>query len=341
MKTTYGMPYQGSKSRIAEEIIDILPAADNLVDIFAGGCAISHCALLSGKYNQVIGNDISGSSVAFEELINGKPIDMHWVTREEFMKKKDEDPLMAMIWSFGSDCYSYIYSKKTEDFKHAGYEAIVNKNFDPLKENYGMDVSFLGNIDDMRQRRLAYYKYLKQNKDTKFEVKSSVAIPNGGGRSDLQHLQNIDRLQDVQNSLKPEIVASRKHRQSELSFFSIPDTRIESLERIERTNTNFPPNKKKGGGFKSSRLDYHNVVIPDNSIIYCDPPYKGTKGYGKDFNHEEFYDWCLQQDAPVFISSYEMPEDKFECIWSKPLKVLQNAKDNKMERIEKLFIPKK
>lgn len=248
MKTTYGMPYQGSKSRIAEEIIDILPAADNLVDIFAGGCAISHCALLSGKYNQVIGNDISGSSVAFEELINGKPIDMHWVTREEFMKKKDEDPLMAMIWSFGSDCYSYIYSKKTEDFKHAGYEAIVNKNFDPLKENYGMDVSFLGNIDDMRQRRLAYYKYLKQNKDTKFEVKSSVAIPNGGGRSDLQHLQNIDRLQDVQNSLSnPRLWHPENIDRANSLFFRFPTQELKVLKESNEPTQTSHLIKKKGG----------------------------------------------------------------------------------------------
>lgn len=36
----YGMPYQGSKSRIAEWVVDILPPSHTLVDLFAGGCAI-------------------------------------------------------------------------------------------------------------------------------------------------------------------------------------------------------------------------------------------------------------------------------------------------------------
>lgn len=40
----YGMPYQGSKSRIAEEIIGMLPAGGVFYDLFAGGCAITHAA---------------------------------------------------------------------------------------------------------------------------------------------------------------------------------------------------------------------------------------------------------------------------------------------------------
>ena len=36
------MPYKGSKNAIARDIIDILPAADVFVDLFAGGvCCIS------------------------------------------------------------------------------------------------------------------------------------------------------------------------------------------------------------------------------------------------------------------------------------------------------------
>ena len=44
----------GSKSDIAKQIVDILPAADILIDLFAGGCAITHAALLSGKWKKII-----------------------------------------------------------------------------------------------------------------------------------------------------------------------------------------------------------------------------------------------------------------------------------------------
>ena len=36
----YGILYQGSKNKIAEKIINLLPPADNFYDLFAGGCAI-------------------------------------------------------------------------------------------------------------------------------------------------------------------------------------------------------------------------------------------------------------------------------------------------------------
>lgn len=37
MARKYGTPYKGSKSAIADWIVDNLPEADTLVDLFAGG----------------------------------------------------------------------------------------------------------------------------------------------------------------------------------------------------------------------------------------------------------------------------------------------------------------
>lgn len=63
----YGLPYMGSKSRIAPKIINLLPSADKLYDVFAGGCAITHAALLSGKWDKVIANDITDAPKLFED----------------------------------------------------------------------------------------------------------------------------------------------------------------------------------------------------------------------------------------------------------------------------------
>jgi len=68
-------------------------------------------------------------------------------------------------------------------------------------------------------------------------------------------------------------------------------------------------------------LDYKALGLPDNSIVYCDIPYKGTKQYAtsNNFNHAEFWDWCRnisKQGHTVFISEYEAPHD-FKCVWSK------------------------
>ena len=39
-------------------------------------------------------------------------------------------------------------------------------------------------------------------------------------------------------------------------------------------------------------VDYDKIDIPDNSFIYCDPPYANTKQYAKSFNSVAFWDWC-------------------------------------------------
>ena len=69
----YGMPYKGSKSTIAEKIVDKLPTADFLVDLFGGGGAISHFAALSGKYKTVIYNELEPVVYkGFKMAINGE-----------------------------------------------------------------------------------------------------------------------------------------------------------------------------------------------------------------------------------------------------------------------------
>ena len=52
MNKNFGMPYMGSKSGIAEWVVSKLPSADVFVEPFAGGCAVTHAAILSGKYKK-------------------------------------------------------------------------------------------------------------------------------------------------------------------------------------------------------------------------------------------------------------------------------------------------
>lgn len=86
--------------------------------------------------------------------------------------------------------------------------------------------------------------------------------------------------------------------------------------------------------------DYRNVEILPDSVIYCDPPYKDTWGYGMDFDHEAFYDWCEKQTSLVLISGYWMPEDRFTCIAEFERKSTFSATNNSLSRIEKVFVPK-
>lgn len=63
---------------------------------------------------------------------------------------------------------------------------------------------------------------------------------------------------------------------------------------------------------------YTDLVLPHQSLVYCDPPYQNTTGYQQgSFNGPAFYDWCFamkQQGHTLFISEQQMPMG-FECVW--------------------------
>lgn len=91
--------------------------------------------------------------------------------------------------------------------------------------------------------------------------------------------------------------------------------------------------------------NYFDLLIPDKSIIYCDPPYENTEGYLVKFNHLDFWEWCrvkTKEGHHVFVSEYNAPED-FECIWQKNFKSSLSANGKSggnKTRTEKLFILK-
>lgn len=115
----------------------------------------------------------------------------------------------------------------------------------------------------------------------------------------------------------------------------------ESLETLNRQGCNNAIRQQKNlQGVIFKNCNYHELHIPDNSIIYCDPPYKGVTGYSKgSFNHNQFYDWLRLLHAKghfVFISEYGMPKD-FKCVWRKTTASNLNAVQGKGTVIEKLF----
>jgi len=91
---------------------------------------------------------------------------------------------------------------------------------------------------------------------------------------------------------------------------------------------------------------YTELEIPENSIIYCDPPYASTTKYRDSFDHDKFWEWCRQQSKAghqVFISEYNAPED-FKCIWEKPAKTSFSWHADNLpakKSVERLFIYKK
>lgn len=114
----YGLPYKGSKNSIAKWVVSHLPGSHTFVDLFAGGCAITHAAMLSGKFEQFIVNDITEYPQVFRDAVAGMYRDeRRWISREDFSRLKDSDPYVRLCWSFGNNMKSYLYTPEAERFK--------------------------------------------------------------------------------------------------------------------------------------------------------------------------------------------------------------------------------
>lgn len=92
---------------------------------------------------------------------------------------------------------------------------------------------------------------------------------------------------------------------------------------------------------KFTNKNYEDLKTPIKSFIYCDPPYRNTKGYRIPFNYNHFDEYVrkeIKKGKIFLISEYEMPDD-FICIWSKDIQnsMKSGAKDKKCE---KLFVHK-
>lgn len=95
--------------------------------------------------------------------------------------------------------------------------------------------------------------------------------------------------------------------------------------------------KMKDVRFKCA--DFRDIEIPDNAVVYCDPPYRGTRKYGKEvFPYDEYYDWCQEhaRHATILMSEIWMPED-FQVIWEKDIAMTMDHNQSGRKRQERLY----
>ena len=129
---SYGVSYRGSKNKIAAEVVYNIPSAPLLIDVFAGGGAITHAALLSHRFGSILANDYDCGALqlfyrASHGLIDFEEERKRWVSREDFKRLKDTDPIVRYHWSFSNRGRDYIYSKDREPYKRA-YHFALNCN---------------------------------------------------------------------------------------------------------------------------------------------------------------------------------------------------------------------
>jgi hypothetical protein len=133
----FGIPYMGSKSGIARVICRNLPGAENFYDLFGGGFCISHCvlALHPKKYKRFFFNEIEPGTVdlirrAIAGEFNYTRFKPPFVSREEFLQKKDRCAYTRLLWSFGNNQKCYLFGEDIEPYKRSLHNAVVFNQFD-------------------------------------------------------------------------------------------------------------------------------------------------------------------------------------------------------------------
>ena len=264
MRKNYGLPYMGSKNKLAEEIVNFLPQKKVLVDLFGGGGAISVCASQSGKYEKIIYNELNNLiSETFQKAINGEyENERRWVSREEFEKLKNTDGYVAICFSFSNNCNTYMYGPKIEPYKRAYHYAIVFDDFGPFNELFDDETTqkikkSVEGITDLKERRIKFSHALGdyilslerceplESKEKLDTVKYTVDVhPTyiGHVNQHLQYKERVDLLKRTicgkihsnQNLERQERVSTLKHT---MNMYGTPRNMCPNLEQQERVST--------------------------------------------------------------------------------------------------------
>jgi len=305
-----GLPYMGSKRKLAPKIIDFIieknPNVKYIYDLFGGGGAVSFEALQRPQIKKVIYNEFNTGVVELLRKVKNEGVTdefYQWIDRDTFHKHKGDNcwfgGLCKVIWSFGNAQSSYIFGKHIEDDKRLLHEIIINscensrKIFNRKHDRVIIPKRLLG------QERLKVTKHVKKYT----------------GRTDLQQLEQLQRLQQLERLQQLQQLERLQQLQ-----------RLERLQQLER--------------FDIHNHSYEDVLIDtpvDETIIYLDPPYKGTEKYQFDIDHDALFEWVKKSKYKVYMSSYECED--LVSVFEVEHRSTLSAKNNKKVS-EKLFISK-
>lgn len=349
----YGITYQGSKNAIAEKIIEFLPSGRRFVDLFGGGAAISHCAVLSGKWQNVLYNEYNPLLVdLLKKAINGDyQNEKRWISREDFLKLKKKDGYIKYCWSFSCAGNNYLYSKEIEPWKKALHYARVLGDCSLLAE-FGIESA--GAPDDIKKNKTEYKRkyiewYLKNvlKSTADFEKLRKNLTEKISNQKEELRLYLCDALEksglkhsDIDKRLNTQMSGhwfcrsqwqfpTREFYNQMREFLPLDDydevygyaellQSLQSLQILE--SLQILQRLQSLQSLQSLQIkqgSYLDYVYENGDVVYCDPPYEETGNYDKtDFNHAEFYDWVASRPYKVYFSSYEIRDKRFYKVWS-------------------------
>ena len=338
----YGAAYQGSKSKIADEIISKLPARKYFIDAFSGGGALAHCALESGKFEHIIANDLQTKDILEAHFLwtpnQHLEFQKKWITKEEF--EQTDNLYIKTCWSFSNNRKAYIYSKSCYEYKRLLHNAICFGNDKEFEDYCGIDLSEIDRYDDLNERRKAARRaILKALKPYSFKesINSNTHIPKEiydailGGNKDWRNLQSMEATKQGKGLVS--IISSENLERTKYS------KNVESL--IQQENL-LRSKSITASNISITSVSYDEIDLPDPSetVIICDPPYRNTQGYQVEFDNDKFEQWCInkaKEGYQIFVCEYSINNPAFEEVWSKEVINTGGGNKNQKRSVERLY----
>ena len=157
----------------------------------------------SNDYKQFHFNEIRPGICEFiKDAISGKYnydcFKPKFITREEFLEKKDKCAYTKIIWSFGNDGKTYLFGKSIESYKESMHNAIIfNKFNNEAREFLGIKQFF--EWQSVKDRRLFLSSVaISRSKIKKLDPDKLKQPQHLAQLQQLERLQQLEQLQQHQ-----------------------------------------------------------------------------------------------------------------------------------------------
>lgn len=294
MARHYGIPYMGSKQKLVDKIVPFImkrhPDIDAFYDLFGGGGSVSLYAVRKYPHLDVVYNERSKAiSALMQHLKDAGDIPLDFVTREQFEAGYKGDD-----WYSGLLQCAWTFGNNQKSYL---YGVPLQDFKQALAE---LVVTGKGDIDwiERTANDLVKKEYGKTVNTKIYLNPKRYTTPYQRRIVVAKQIPNVGALQHL--------------------------TRLERLVQIE----NMPGIATLG---ISSGKSYDEVpIIGVRPLIYCDPPYEGTAEYREGaFDHKAFYDWCMAQTVPVYVSSYHVSDPRLKKVKAINTRSLLNSSKSK------------
>lgn len=276
------IPYMGSKRKIAEELfqkmLEIKPKAKYFFDIFAGGGAMSFFAVQLGlktHYNEKQKGMVNLLNYILERARNGEK-GQYGIFPDDFYKfiTREEFAVLkdedSIKGQFARICYSFGNNQRTYAFG----------DIEELK-HLAHNIVVFRNEDALAEfNQKNNCNFLLSKKSTWNERRLDF-IAQVTKRLDLERLEQLEQLQQLE-------------RLQHLLHL----LQLDQLEQLP--------------AFTITNLDFQDVKIEtpiEETIIYLDPPYRGTAEYKESALFDDIDNYFRNSPYTCFMSEYNAPFD--------------------------------